>query len=164
MKNICIAAVALLVLSACGGHSKQEAIVYDNLVNGEFEAFSHVYTEYALTFNSDSLQYQEDMRAYACNEALQRIAMAKRILPFDKDTSYAHAFRSYLNTMLLTMQEHDGPRIRLQMKDSLMTKDDSAKVEELRALTVVKTNDAYMQFISAQKKFREKYSIGENPE
>lgn len=160
MKKIIAASITLLLFfSSCGGPTKQKALVYDDMVNGEFERFSNVYTEYAISFNSNNPQNMEDHRVYACNQALFSLDTIGKMKDFYGDFSYVNSLKNYVSVTLKSMQELDGPRIKLLMKDSLMTAQDSSEVKRLTTESLYMTDKAYIEFQKTQKDFRQKNEI-----
>jgi hypothetical protein len=157
-KNAVLLLFILLSAGSCGP-PKLDIQKYDNKISSLFDSFANVYSDYMLKTNYGKPQVIEDYRNYSCNNILSHIEEANKIEPFEGDSEYAGALKNYLLTVQKTMQEQDGQKIKLLMKDSLMTKEDSLKVKELTAQSVVLNNQAYLKFIAAQKKFREKYAL-----
>ena len=160
-KYFLLVPVFILVLSSCGGPTQKQALAYDDAISWQFEMFGNVYAEYAVKKQNAKPQEKEDYRAYTCNQVLYFLDTANKTGKFDDDGTYIRALINYLTVVQKTMQERDGPMIQLMLKDSLMTKEDSAEAKFLSKQTLMLTDDAYLKFLSVQKKFREKNKITE---
>ncbi len=156
-KSLPLLLVFSLLLVACGP-TKKEALRYDDMINGEFERFSHVYTEYMMSRNK-KLTETEDYRVYACNQAVFSLDTISRMKDFYGDSRYLDALKNYVVSVQKSMQDFDGPKIRLLMRDSLMTGKDSAEVERLTKETLYLTDKAFIEYQEAQKIFRKEYEI-----
>jgi hypothetical protein len=169
-KNLVLLVTAIALFIVGCGKTKENAAAYDQQLNDEFELFSRVYTDYVLSMNKlDSTNRKnptnmEEHRVYACNQVVYELDTTSKMKAFGNDESYLNSLRNYFKVMQKTMQDYDGPKIKLLMKDSLMTHDDSVKVEELTTETLMASDKAYIEFQNAQKKFREKYKIQEQQE
>lgn len=154
--------IVVLLLASCGGSSKNDALLYDDKITGEYQRFSKVYTEYALSLNSDSAKLMQDQLEYANKQTSYSLDSANSIKDFDGDWSYVNSFRNYLTTVQKSLNEFDSPRIKLLQKDSLMTREDSSEVDRLTTESLYMTDKAYIEFQNAQKTFREKNNIKES--